>query len=374
MLNKDLKPSVLSLDTLTGLRFYAALHVVLFHNIYLFGDSIQNLPPFIRLFVQKGESAVSFFFLLSGFILTHAYKDKLQNSTHRVVYFVARIAKIYPLYLVAFILDIPRVLTYFYAKYDSYVAIKKVIISALFSLLMIQSWIPNLTSVWNSPAWSLSCEAFFYVFFAYMLHPILKIKYKKTALMAIYLAPIVIYVFMVDQMHIPIENPFYATLFRSFPALRITEFIIGILIYAFYSSDNSFIKIVKNHSSVFFWSSITLSILATNLLSEFPKEIFSQIFMVPLFSIIIISGTYDSLKLGIFFSSKMILLLGRASYALYIIHQPIKYYFEMALSPSIHTGVIYFLGVVAISLILFKLFESPTQTKIKNFYFNTFGS
>ena len=98
---------VRQLKILTGFRFFAALHVVCFHNFYLFGELQNLLPRFWYIFVQTGESAVSFFFILSGFILTHVYKEKISTKNEKVTYFIARIAKLYPLYLLGLLLDAP---------------------------------------------------------------------------------------------------------------------------------------------------------------------------------------------------------------------------------------------------------------------------
>ena len=62
-----------SLDALTGLRFLAALHVVLFH----FGTPcLQGVAPeWMVQVVASGYASVGVFFLLSGFVLAYNYVD-----------------------------------------------------------------------------------------------------------------------------------------------------------------------------------------------------------------------------------------------------------------------------------------------------------
>jgi len=74
------------ISILTGIRFFAAFHVVLYHNLFLFGEeAIESIPSLIYSFIQKGEAAVSFFFILSGFILTYVYRDKLKTPKEKML-------------------------------------------------------------------------------------------------------------------------------------------------------------------------------------------------------------------------------------------------------------------------------------------------
>lgn len=61
------------IDQLTFIRFIASLLVVIFH----FG---RNIPPFnydiLKSFFDRGNISVSFFFILSGFVMVVAYGNK----------------------------------------------------------------------------------------------------------------------------------------------------------------------------------------------------------------------------------------------------------------------------------------------------------
>ena len=57
-------------EGLTSIRFFAAFSVLTAH----FGDSIvKSSPPLIAEYLQAGGGAVLYFFILSGFIMTHVY-------------------------------------------------------------------------------------------------------------------------------------------------------------------------------------------------------------------------------------------------------------------------------------------------------------
>lgn len=62
------------IEGLTSLRFYAVFYVILFHYHFLFS-------PAVDLILSKGYLAVDFFFILSGYILTHCYLGALQQAT-----------------------------------------------------------------------------------------------------------------------------------------------------------------------------------------------------------------------------------------------------------------------------------------------------
>lgn len=77
--------------TLDGLRGIAALAVVFRH---IPENAIGNLTP-------ESYLAVDLFFVLSGFVLAHAYEARLQAGMGIVDFFAARLIRLYPLYILA---------------------------------------------------------------------------------------------------------------------------------------------------------------------------------------------------------------------------------------------------------------------------------
>src|SRR5258708_2984004 len=87
------------LDALTGLRSFAAINIVLFHfsNPNWFGP----LAPV----VNAGYASVSFFILLSGFVLGYNYNAKARaGELSNVRFYEARFTRLYPIYLLSLIL------------------------------------------------------------------------------------------------------------------------------------------------------------------------------------------------------------------------------------------------------------------------------
>src|SRR6478752_7231975 len=87
-----------TLPALTGLRFVAALLVVLFHYQFLVPGLAQSAVPGARV-IQAGFVGVSIFFVLSGFILAYTYLDPDGTMRSTVsAFWHARFARIYPAY------------------------------------------------------------------------------------------------------------------------------------------------------------------------------------------------------------------------------------------------------------------------------------
>lgn len=80
-------------EVLNGLRGIAAVAVV---NAHL-GDFFGNVRS------ANVGLVVDFFFLLSGFVLAHAYDDKLRSGMGAGRFMAARLMRLYPMYLIGFV-------------------------------------------------------------------------------------------------------------------------------------------------------------------------------------------------------------------------------------------------------------------------------
>ena len=96
-----MNPARPMLPALTSLRFFAALHVLLFH---MYAMQIMTGSGFYRSLASVGYVGVSFFFVLSGFILVYTYAGR---ETTPVKFWQARFARIYPAYLFSLVVTFP---------------------------------------------------------------------------------------------------------------------------------------------------------------------------------------------------------------------------------------------------------------------------
>jgi len=147
------------LPALTGIRCFAALNLVFFH----FADphSFGPLSPV----VNGGYISVSFFLLLSGFILTYNYADRAQRGALTArSFWSARFSRLYPVYAFSLLLSIGMLAQEVHAhtRLDFGLGV-------ILTPLLLQGWHPALTTFWNTPAWTMSTEAFFYLLFPWLI-------------------------------------------------------------------------------------------------------------------------------------------------------------------------------------------------------------
>ncbi|MFE4409495.1 acyltransferase family protein [Streptomyces sp. NPDC056821] len=147
-------PSRDRLPSLTGLRFWAALTVVLYH----LSRGVGKIPGLSDA-VWYGRSGVTFFFVLSGFVLAWTYDGA---GVPAKVFMWRRFARIWPLMMVSTALSV------------AVMAVQNVAIpgaAVTTSLVLLHAWVPDpvYASAGNPAAWSLSDEAFFYAVFPLLL-------------------------------------------------------------------------------------------------------------------------------------------------------------------------------------------------------------
>lgn len=146
------------LDALTGLRCFAAINIVLFHfsNPQWFGP----LAPIIN----AGYASVSYFILLSGFVLAYNYADKARaGHLNKVRFWKSRFTRIYPIYLLSLLLSWQMLST----EYKAHGA-AMFWAGMLLAPLLLQGWVPSIATFLNTPAWTMSAEAFYYFLFPWM--------------------------------------------------------------------------------------------------------------------------------------------------------------------------------------------------------------
>jgi peptidoglycan/LPS O-acetylase OafA/YrhL len=150
------------LDALTGLRFAAALGILAFH----FGDPlVASGPAWLVRLQQGGHAWVGLFYVLSGFVLAHAHPAPLDAAGRRA-FWIARGARLYPAYLLAFLLAAPFAAERWWGLGP--VAAAKMTGVAAASLLLVQAWAPPIARLWNAPGWSTSVVASFYAAFPWI--------------------------------------------------------------------------------------------------------------------------------------------------------------------------------------------------------------
>jgi peptidoglycan/LPS O-acetylase OafA/YrhL len=146
------------LDALTGLRCFAAINIVFFHfsNPKWFG--------FLAPVVDAGYVSVSYFILLSGFVLAYNYSARARaGELNKVRFWKARFTRIYPIYLLSLLLSL-GILTREYGAHIHFMYWTGIVLTPL----LLQGWFPSIATFLNTPAWTMSAEASYYAIFPWL--------------------------------------------------------------------------------------------------------------------------------------------------------------------------------------------------------------
>ncbi|MBM9508185.1 acyltransferase family protein [Actinacidiphila acididurans] len=158
------------LESLTGLRWFATFGVFLSHV-----DILLPLPHTRGLF-SLGESGVSLFFVLSGFVLAWNWSPDHGAGA----FYGRRFARVWPLLAVAVALP-----TVFAATSKGGPAVPHLLLISASAVLLVQAWVPGWILLGASPVtWSLSCEAFFYGLFPGLMRRLAGASAARLAVLA----------------------------------------------------------------------------------------------------------------------------------------------------------------------------------------------
>lgn len=148
-------------DSLTGLRFLLSIWIAVFH----LGDMYDHAGFGAWPIMKAGVARVDIFFVLSGFVLTHIYWARSKAKFHFPTFMRARIARLYPLHLLALVILCALVLAaHLVGKGDE--ARNFTGLGLIANVLLVQAWGVPGAGVWNFPGWTISAE-----FFGYLLFP-----------------------------------------------------------------------------------------------------------------------------------------------------------------------------------------------------------
>ncbi|WP_244832356.1 acyltransferase [Caballeronia sp. TF1N1] len=359
-----------ALPALTSIRFVAALTVVLSH----FSErGLFDLPKPIFDLVDGGRSAVSMFFVLSGFILAYTYRSQLASTGPRPFY-VARFARIYPVILLGLALCVPVVGILLYT-HDSermldFFALKdrvplSLTLSFIAQLLLLNGWFPfaAINQPWNGPSDSVSCEAFFYAVFPWLLRKLGGVSIVRAVLIcaAIWLTQGVVADLIMT--HVPISRSAFIVI--MLPLLRIPEFILGIgAALVFLSVRESGMQRQSHALAMVVTALAGLAVFGLWQPPIFPPYFPAYYMQAPFFAILILGlALLERPVLGIL-NARWLVRLGEASYSLYLVHLPILLLAILA-GFDRSNGWIAIVFAVAFSVVVFQFYEEPMRRYIR---------
>lgn len=300
------------LPALTGVRTLLAVNIMFFHFT----------PPHMRLLdpiIDNSYVFVGFFFLLSGFILAYNYADRPVPLVKRD-FWLARFARLYPLYLFSLVLSFVMLRDEWHAHSHA-----DFFTGLVLTPLMLQGWSPSLATFWNTVAWTLSCEAAFYLAFPWLI----LLRWPRTpgrlialllGLWVLGLVPHTLYLLLnPDHLAAPANRYSSGVWIRTLkytPIAYACTFMVGIALAKLHAS----LSIAARHRA---WiaaaSLLTLAVFFAKAVTHVPYILMHGGILVPLFAALVV-GLCGQNIFASAFSWKPIELLGQASYALFLLH------------------------------------------------------
>ena len=349
------------IHALTSLRFFAAFWVMLYHTMPRDDIMGRAVAPVIDL----GYTAVSLFFILSGFILAKVYQ-RLRGRQNIIRFLMARCARIYPMYLLSLLIDVPRLVIVRAAKLGAGTAIMFTGATFAFQAAALQAWIPRFRAL-NFPSWSISTELFFYLIFPLVLpwtEHVVRDR-DRILFMTLFVLANVAIALMLHQPHAPPGG--VGEIWQN-PILRLPEFMFGIFLAPPTANGTS----VLLRRPWIAWSIPVIvsagiaTVIVTRPIFDDPRT--SETLLTPVFglAIVLLASTRNGLARAI--SGRLPVLLGEASYALYLLHVPIVALFLAAGLQPAHwwspSYLAYVATTVMLSIALHLRFEHPARRYI----------
>ncbi|GHG67606.1 acyltransferase [Comamonas sp. JC664] len=317
-----------SLDALTGLRFFAALHVVLFHFA---APTLGSAPEVLRNWVGAGYAAVGVFFVLSGFVLAWNYLDaEGRMETPPRAFWAARVARVYPVYVLAFLLAAPTTIAASVMDNGWLVAAGKATIGGLCTLALVQAWVPVVALYWNPPGWSVAVEAFFYGVFPHLARglPRLRPSVLPAALVGAWLlglAPPVLYLWLDPDRVATVNAGTWTTwlaVLKFNPVMRLPEFVFGVLLGWYFVRARAAEPAKQGRGAAQALVGGALLVAAGMAAPRIPFPLMHNALLVPASGLLVYGLAKGGGALGWLLSRPLLVRLGGASYALYLLQYP----------------------------------------------------
>ena len=346
------------LDSLTGLRFFAAW-LVLQHHFTNFA-----LIPVLQRYTGFGATGVTFFFVLSGFVLTWSF---VPSDTAPRFYW-RRFARIWPLHALTTLLALPVFYTWRDVPFEWG--------PVLLSFALLHAWVPTATTYFagNPASWSLSCEMFFYA-----VHPLLIRRVLGWSVVVIGGAMLAVGVATVVVADLAIDWPdrIAGWLLYISPVFRIGEFFLGMALAAALKRGLRIplpllpAALLTGLWFVFYYD------VAHRMPAPWPVWVANANYVVlpVLYGLVITAAAQlDLAGAPSFLRDRAMVRLGEWSYALYLIHATVIYALIKligARSSVQYTNVVWLVGVsvvcIVVSAALYRFFEYPVEAWLRAF-------
>ncbi|MBB5057160.1 peptidoglycan/LPS O-acetylase OafA/YrhL [Granulicella aggregans] len=350
---------------LTSLRFFAAFFVVIYHTL---GNLVRGrflpanintphpadaLPNFGSRFLSIGFVSVSFFFLLSGYILAIVYLRR-EKPIDRRKFFIARFARVYPLFFITLLMDLPFSFRMLARLSSMHHAMLKIPINFVVETLMLHAWLVKFSGI-NFPNWSLSAEAVFYLSFPFIGLPLWRLRGKARWTAAVLL-------FVGGQALVfAWSTSFDLSPLQPIPLLHLSTFALGILLASWqFDARRQSPKPWQAYAALVAAAIVMVAAVETS--PWIPLHNLGDGILAPIFMLLIWALSSSATGLSRMLSVRWLVVLGEASFGLYLLHIPVLHIFE-----SVHSiaqpwaYALYLALTIILSVLSFYFVEAPLR-------------
>lgn len=301
------------LNALTGLRSFAAVNIVLFHF------SNPNWFGWLAPVVNAGYASVSFFILLSGFVLAYNYAGKARTGElDRPRFWEARFTRLYPIYFLSLVMAW-RMLPLEYAAHSHGMFWTGMVLTPL----LLQGWVPPLATFLNTPAWTMSAESFYYLLFPWLaswkrprrMKPHL---WKMALVWCLGMVPGTVY-FLLNPDGLAVTDRWsygpWLQVLKFTPLPHLASFVFGVMLASVDEAvgRTSRLRMILGVSGF----AATFGVLVLG--AAVPYAIIHDGLLMPLFGCIVL-GLAGNNPLARGFSWRPLVFVGESSYCLYLLH------------------------------------------------------
>jgi peptidoglycan/LPS O-acetylase OafA/YrhL len=301
---------------------------------------------------------VQSFFLLSGFVLAQSYASTRWNRKSLTKFAIARFARIYPVYLLSLAM-ISWFAFEFVLKPGRSMGQKAVVLGDY--ALLLQGWTGSLAVGWNTPAWSLSCEFFFYLCFPLLF---LWLRGGSMGRTLLALGGSLVTPILLAHTGVPTDWK---------PIHHLSDFLAGIAAASIYNAIARSGFAPKWLGATMYLSALTAGaafIVYPHVLDGTVMNL--NTVLRPLNVALLIGLALGGGFLGRALASDAVGYLGKASYSMYILHIPLLWWFSRYTSyrfgtaPPAWAGLLFIALVIAASIGAFEFVETRSNQWIRD--------
>lgn len=351
---------------LDGLRGVAAIMVICMHIMEIFAGG-----DFTKMYVNHGYLAVDFFFLLSGYVIAHAYDDRWNKMTVKD-FFKRRLIRLHPMIIIGMTIG---AITFYFQKSDilfpplGATPVWKMLLVMLIGYTLLPVPLSMDIRGWqemhplDGPAWTL--------FFEYIANILYALIFRRISIMVL---AILTFIAGAVLLHygVTTENGHLIGGWSLTPEqLRIGftrlmyPFLAGLLLR----------RVVKpgNLGNTFLWCSLLLIVfLSWPRVGGSNKELFwlnglyETLTVIIVFPLVVYLGASGSIKNKTV--EKLCKFFGDISYPVYIIHYPLVYMFgawvvnnNKTIAQGLPMGFVVLISAVALAYFFFKVYDVPVR-------------